>query len=569
MNKQKLFEEIDRVLGKVPCDEKKLLKLIETISGQEDFLVAVQKLLNYLKKSPLNWQVHFLAGNIFQNLKNFDLSIHHLTRATNLNKELFQGFNNCGVAYLAIKNKEKACEMFMKALQINPYFKDALLNLAIHYYGLGELSNAFNACKRILEFDKQDSQVLFLYGNILRDLKRYEEALQNYDMALIFDTKNPSLFSNRGNILRTIGLYEMAIDSYDQAIFLDPNFSESHCNKGSTLRFLNYLEEAIPCFDRALKIDPRSVSALVDKGMTLMTLGKLEEGLPLYEYRWENESFKALKKDRNAPLWDGKTSLQSKRILIHAEQGFGDTIQFCRYAFNIISIGGTPILEVPPTLVSLLETLSPRCQVFPTGSITPKYDFHCPIMSLPLCFKTNLSNIPCPEPYLSADPKKVKLWKEKLEYTKKQKKIGIIWSGNPDHLNDANRSIELKQFLDFLPENLTYYSLQKDVQKQDRKILSTAKNIRHFSDSLNDFSDTAAYASNLDLIITVDTGLAHLCGALGIKTWIVLPLNADWRWFRCRDDTPWYQSVSLFRQIVFGKWEDPFQNLREQLHEFL
>ena len=563
--RKKLF----KLVAATPPDEAAITAVIYEAKTDIELLFTEQQLELLLKKYPNNWRFHILLGNIFQVHTQYHNSITHLQKALDLNPNSYQALNNCGVAFKKLNKASEAIKYFLKALEINIECEDALKNLAVHFYEVKEPEKALQFSSQLVRLKSNESNTMFLHGNILRDLKYFEQALFAYEEAIYLNPGKAKIFFNKGIVLQELGLYEMAIDSYDQAIFLDPNFSESHCNKGSTLRFLNYLEEAIPCFDRALKIDPRSVSALVDKGMTLMTLGKLEEGLPLYEYRWENESFKALKKDRNAPLWDGKTSLQSKRILIHAEQGFGDTIQFCRYAFNIISIGGTPILEVPPTLVSLLETLSPRCQVFPTGSITPKYDFHCPIMSLPLCFKTNLSNIPCPEPYLSADPKKVKLWKEKLEYTKKQKKIGIIWSGNPDHLNDANRSIELKQFLDFLPENLTYYSLQKDVQKQDRKILSTAKNIRHFSDSLNDFSDTAAYASNLDLIITVDTGLAHLCGALGIKTWIVLPLNADWRWFRCRDDTPWYQSVSLFRQIVFGKWEDPFQNLREQLHEFL
>ena len=264
----------------------------------------------------------------------------------------------------------------------------------------------------------------------------------------------------------------------------------------------------------------------------------------------------------------GLESLQGKTILLHAEQGLGDTIQFCRYAKPAADLGARVILEVRDPLLPLLQNLAGVSEIIARGAHLPAFDFHCPLMSLPLAFRTRLDTIPSPEGYITPAPEKVASWQTILG-DKVKPRIGLVWSGSPGHSHDRNRSISLANLLARLPKGFEYVSLQKDVRPGDLPALQGRADIRQLGDQLADFSDTAGLCALMDIIISVDTSVAHLAGALGKPVWILLPFNPDWRWLLDRTDSPWYAAARLYRQDTPGNWQGVFEKIEADLSRML
>jgi ADP-heptose:LPS heptosyltransferase len=246
----------------------------------------------------------------------------------------------------------------------------------------------------------------------------------------------------------------------------------------------------------------------------------------------------------------------------------GDTIQFCRFAKMVSNLGARVILEVQEPLVGLLATLEGASQIVSRGNSLPTFDYHCPLLSLPLAFNTNLSSIPCSGSYLSRDASKVEQWQAKLGY-KAQPRIGLAWSGNAKFTNDRNRSLSIAELIEHLPSGFQYVSLQKEVREADRQILLTCSQILSLTDDLIDFTDTAALCDCLDLVISVDTSVAHLSAALGKTTWLLLPFNSDWRWLMHRDDSPWYPAMKLYRQDRAAGWGGVLAHVARDLAQFV
>jgi Glycosyltransferase family 9 (heptosyltransferase) len=265
------------------------------------------------------------------------------------------------------------------------------------------------------------------------------------------------------------------------------------------------------------------------------------------------------------PLWLGRENLQGKTILLHAEQGLGDTIQFCRYASLAANRGAKVLLEVPTALKTLMMSLEGVAEIFSGGQALPFTDYHCPLLSLPLAFNTELQSIPASIPYLKADPELAQAWKAKLGGGDRMK-VGLVWAGNPRNSNDHNRSMTLKELSALLSIPVQCVSLQKDPSSADRDLLERS-GIPDLGDSLRDFADTAALIANLDLVISVDTAVAHLAGALGKPTWVFIPFVPDWRWMLGREDSPWYPSMRLFRQSAREDWSVPVECIAAQLRQ--
>jgi hypothetical protein len=257
--------------------------------------------------------------------------------------------------------------------------------------------------------------------------------------------------------------------------------------------------------------------------------------------------------------------LSGRSILLWWEQGLGDTLQFCRYAERVADLGATVILETQPQLTELLQTL-PRAVVLKSGDPRPRFDYQCPLMSLPLAFGTTLSTIPCPGGYLRADPARVEYWRDRLGRSDTPR-IGLVWSGSQAHKNDRNRSLSLSLLLPFLPPAIQYISLQVDMRESDRETLNLRPDILDCSESLRSFADTAALCECLDLVVAVDTSVAHLSAAIGQQTWVLLPYTADWRWLLNRTDSPWYETMRLYRQDVPGDWTGALTRLRDDLSQ--
>ena len=317
-------------------------------------------------------------------------------------------------------------------------------------------------------------------------------------------------------------------------------------------------------YDDALRIKPDFAEATWNKSVLLILTGNYADGWMLYEARLEKEDTK-----KNYPrypqlAWRGQEDIQGKKILIHSEQGLGDSIQFIRYLEQIHQLGAEIILEVPKTLAVLVSTIKTPITVIEKGSKLPEFDAYCPLLSLPYVFKTTVDTIPSVVPYLSADKQKVSEWDSRLG-VKTHKRIGLVWSGSAGHKNDHNRSIPLEVFDDLLKLPVEWHSLQKEYRTEDKNFLDSHPEVKQHQDKLGDFTDTAALIECMDLVISVDTSVAHLAGALGKTTWILLPFFPDYRWMLEREDCPWYPTAKLLRQDDEREWKKVILELSKKL----
>ena len=298
--------------------------------------------------------------------------------------------------------------------------------------------------------------------------------------------------------------------------------------------------------------------------------GNFKDGWQGYEWRWKNEELSSYKSKRTfaQPLWVGAESLKDKTILLYAEQGLGDTIQFCRYAPLVRELGAKVILEVQRPLVKLLKNLEGVNKIIAEGDALPAFDYQCPLLSLPLAFKTELQNIPSVSNPIGSNGDKVTKWQVKLG-EKINPRVGLVWSGSTMHKNDHNRSLTLSKLLPYLNPNVQYVCLQKEMRDVDKELLGQHIEIKYFGYALEDFTDTAALCKLMDVVISVDTSVAHLAGTLGKPTWVLLPFSPDWRWLLDRDDNPWYQSVILYRQEKMGDWNSILEKVKSDLERLV
>jgi len=428
----------------------------------------------------------------------------------------------------------------------------------------GQLAHAQSLYEEILKMQPEHYDALHLLGVIAGQTKNYQRAITLIDTAIRIQPNNAAFYANRGNVLQELKQLEAAVASYDKAIALKPNYAEAYANRGNALQELKQLEAAVASYDKAIALKPDLAEAYWSKSLALLLGGDFVDGWKLLEWRWSSEELKLTKRNFPQPRWLGKESLAGKSVLLHSEQGLGDTIQFCRYTKLVSDSGARVILEVPKSLFGLLNTLSDVSDLVVRGSPLPAFDYHCPLLSLPFAFNTNLNSIPRATKYLSTDSIKLTHWTSKLG-EKRKPRIGLAWSGRPEHKNDHNRSIVLAALIQHLPADYQYVSLQKEVRDIDKPVLESSTDILHFGNELDDFADTAALCELVDVVITVDTSVAHLGGALGKPTWVLLPFSPDWRWLLDRNDSPWYPSVKLYRQPNVGDWSSVFDKVKADI----
>ena len=413
-------------------------------------------------------------------------------------------------------------------------------------------------------------------GNALHELKQLGDAVSRFDRTIETLLNNANRHYNRGNALRKSKQFDAAVDSYEQAIEIKPDFFKAYCNRGIVLHELGQLRAAVGSYDKALAIKPDCAEAHFNKSLALLSNGDFEDGLPLYEWRWKKEIDTVPLRNFPQALWLGAEPLRGKTILLHSEQGFGDTIQFCRYAKLVSDLGAMVLLEVQKPLVGLLSGLDGVDELIEEGAALPAFDYHCPLLSLPLAFKTRLGTIPRSVAYLHADEAKRLDWHERTGASTKLK-VGLVWHGgvHPDQtqgwLVNERRNIPLDIFASRLNEvDADFFSLQKgepaESEIHNRELnYWTRGNFHNFADEIKDFSDTAALVANMDVVVSVDTSTAHLAAALGKPTWILNRVDSCWRWLRDRDDSPWYPSVRLYRQEKFGGWDGVLRRVAIEL----
>ena len=401
------------------------------------------------------------------------------------------------------------------------------------------------------------------------ELEEYEEAIKNYDRALELNPDNANIYSNKSIVYRSMKRYEDAFKSLDCAIKLKPDLAAAYSNRGLVHSELKQYEEAHKNYDRAIELEPTIGDAYWNKSNLKILQGCYGEGWQLFEWRWKTTFLNHQPRDFKQPLWLGQESITNKIILIHHEQGLGDSIQFSRYIpllekYNPKEI----ILESPQPLISILSSLRGNFKIITLGDPLPHFDYYCPIMSLPLAFKTALESIPSEMPYLFADEDKISLWAEKLGL-KIKPRVGLVWSGFKGHKNDRNRSLSLRQLDSIFSLPFELHSLQKEIRDHDLEVLNSCDQIHQHQDELIDFSDTAALIHHLDLIVSVDTSVAHLAGAMGKKVFLMLPYAPDYRWMDNRPDSPWYPSMRLFRQPKIDDWDSVISEMCFEMKNFL
>jgi tetratricopeptide (TPR) repeat protein len=401
-------------------------------------------------------------------------------------------------------------------------------------------------------------------GVSLRNEGFFHEALLSLLAAFELDPFNPVLCNNLGVCYFSLDRFHDAIKFYNQAIALYPLYFEPLNNLGNAQVKLFQHEEAIASYDQALSLNPAYVEAYWNKALALLQLGRFSEGWVLHESRWAKPSFQPIVRHFPQPIWDGSFSIAGKTLLLHAEQGLGDTLQFVRYVSKVQALGARVVLEVQASLVPLLDGQLAEDALVKQGDPLPPFDFHCPLMSLPLAFQTTLSTIPSAVPYIKPSSEKQFFWAEKLGPTS-QLRVGLVWSGDPRHQNDKHRSMPLADLLAALPPNFGYFSLQSEIRDSDRQALENSDSLVHFGSELKDFSDTAALCAQMDVVVCVDTSVAHLSGALGKPTFLLLPYNPDWRWLLERTDSPWYPRMKLFRQEQLGSWQSALEKVSADL----
>ena len=412
-------------------------------------------------------------------------------------------------------------------------------------------------------------------GIALQEIKEYPRAIASYDRAIGLNPNFAEAHYNRGNVQVLQRQFQAAVDSYDLFIRLRPEFAEAHFNKGNALKDLKQFEAAISSYDHAIRFRPNHAQALFNKSLALLSMGNFKDGWALYEWRWTGSLLKDHKPTFPQPLWLGQEPLAGKRILLIAEQGLGDSIQFCRYAKRVAALGATVILMVPKPLRNLMKTLEGVSQIVSKDDPLPDFDYYCPLMSLPLAFKTNAQTFPVSDKYLSANPDKVAYWKLKLG-PRHRPRVGLVWAGGyrqeESSLGTFNhwRNLPFILLAGFNELDMDFFSLQKGEAAESDMALNgyvgwSGPKIIDYTSELFDFEDTAALIENLDLVISVDTAVAHLAAALGKPVWVLNRQVGCWRWLQNRTDSPWYSTVTLYNQATMGEWNEVMQQISQDL----
>jgi tetratricopeptide (TPR) repeat protein len=517
---------------------------------------------------------HCNLGSALTALQRHAEALSSFDKAIALKADLADAHGNRAATLNALHQYEQALASCDKALALKPDYAEAHNNRAHALNALKRHEEAVASCDQAIALRPDYPEAHNNRGNALNALGRHTDAVGSYDKAVGFAPKYAEAYNNRGNALYHLGRADEAAASYELAIAIRPDYAEAYNNRGNALSSLQRCEPALASYDRAVALKPDYAEALFNKSVLLLLMGRFAEGWRLYEWR-KKKANPIAARDYPQPLWLGESDIVGKTILLTEEQGLGDTIQFCRYAPLLAQHGARVILEVPPQLTRLAASLSGVAQVVETGRPLPAFDLHCPLLSLPLAFGTELATIPSAIPYLKADPDQSKAWKHRLG-AKTKLRVGLVWSGGirPNQPVSVNqrRNIELAKFAALKNPNVAFYSLQKG-QPGEAELAElkgsrwNAPDILDFTGALGDFSDTAAFMDNLDLVITVDTAAAHLAGALGKPVWILNRFDTDWRWLLERTDSPWYPTARLFRQAKPGDWDGAIRRVKAELDQ--
>lgn len=583
---EEALETYDRALEVAPTVIDALVNRGAALRALERHEEALDTYARALKVDPRSFEALYNLGNALRELGRYSEALENYERALAIVPNNVSLMSVRGMTLVDLDRLQEALASFNETVATQPDFVEGLYNSAVVLERLGRLDEAIVRCNRVLALEKMHAKALATRGNAQQKLERHADSLASYDLSLKIEPNAIDVLCNRGSLLRHLRRYHEALESYDTALKIEPEFTQALLNRANALQDLNRLDEALQssdkllagspdsamawynrgnllqqmgrsddalvAYERAIALEPEYVEANAAHGFLLLSHGDFNKGWEEYEWRWHEPKLATQIRDFSQPRWLGKDSIAGKTILLHAEQGLGDTLQFCRYVDLVREAGARVVLEVQPSLTSLVRSLGDIDDVLARGEPLPSFDIHCPLLSLPLAFRTDLAAIPRRSPYLHADKERVAQWRAKLG-TSQRLRVGLAWSGNPIHLNDENRSLPLPMLEPLFELDIEWVCLQKQVRSVEEEALAKLP-IRRVDAELRDFSDTAALVECLDLVVSVDTSVAHLSGALGKPVWIMLPFPCDWRWMTNRDDSPWYPQARLFRQPRAKDW---------------
>jgi len=514
----------------------------------DEALKCIDKALKIKNLAPEIWAK---KGDILHNMKRFKEAIQAYDQAIKLNKNYAEAFCNKGFTLFTIEMFEEAIVECNKALEIKEIFPEAWVNIAVSYIGLKKYQLALDYCEKALAVSENFVEALNSKGLCLFNLKRYDEANKIFDKTLKIKKNFLEAMENKANTLHALKEYDEALTLYE-SIGIKKDYQKVLNNKGLLLHALGHIKDkkyfnlAKDCYDQAIKIKSDFADAYWNKSLTQLTLGEFAEGWKNYEYRFKIENGKP--QFISIPRLENLKNLTNKRILIWSEQGLGDSIQFCRYIYKILDFGAKVTFDTSKLLTALMSRQF-NCKVNESGQglVKNNFDFQIPLLSLPMLFNTDLSNIPFNSSYLKTSKDKDKQWLNKLKLTKQKLNIAITYAGNPDYVADSERSANLEIFYP-LVDKVNLFLIQKDIKNEDEIFLKKYPQIKFIGKDIDNFDDLASVIQNMDFVISVDTSISHLAAAIGKKVYILLGRITDWRWMLNSETSPWYNSATLLRK---------------------
>jgi len=536
---------------------------------------GIKFLSKTIKLEPLKVSLLINQANVYYEYKKYENSINDIERVILIDPNNGVAYFILGNCYKAIGKVNQAIINYDKCIKIYPNHFPCLNNKGVVLIELEKYEEAIDCFNQSLNYNSQNIDAYSNMGNALVKLHKFELAIQYYSKAIEINPEYAEAYNNRGISYKEIKKLKLAILDLDKAVLFNKKYSEAYSNRGLILEYQKNIKEALNSYDKAVELESNNLEAYWNKSLLLLLNGQYDEGWKLYEYRWDYEKTGLKRPNFRIPLLLGHRNIEGKHILLQCEQGLGDTIQFIRFAKLLKEKGAVITLESPKELISILKNIEWIDNVILVNSDIQNYDYFCPLMSLLLYLEINLTNIPLSNKYIIADSKKIAELKSRL-IDKKRKKIGLVWSGGfrkdqPELWTTNNgRNIPFKILEKFNNLSFDFISIQKGEPTESELQLTLEDSwkgpkINNYSEHLNDFSDTAALIENLDLVISVDTSTAHLSAALGKPTWILNRYDTCWRWLLDKKNSPWYESIKIYRQGSDWIWEEVLNDVINDL----
>ncbi len=597
----KAIESFNQAIKLNPSHFHAYYNLANSYKNLRQFEEAIECYKKSLNINPYFVEAHNNLGDVYQEKGMFDEAIQSYKNALRINSNFGNIYNNLGLALYKKGVFEEALSYFKKALELNPKLGDAYNNIGNYFFNNNEIDKAIEYYSKALKLEQNYAtynnlgnafkekglleEAIKFYekalnanqnaidtsidlGDVFRKQGKLDEAISHFQKLLDNNPKNPVVYINLALVFQEKGLFDEAFKYYNKALEINPNVAEGYNNLALAFIENGHYEEARSNLEKAIQIKPTMANAHFNFATLLLLEGDFTRGWEEYEWRWNASDFKFMKFNYSQPQWNGE-KFEGLKILLHAEQGLGDTIHFMRYINLVLEKNLEVIFRCPKELLILAKYSFPEIQIITFEEPLPDFDFHCPLMSLPYVFETTIDNIPSKIPYIKTEKSLIESWNQKIGKDPNFK-IGLAWSGNPKYKRDRHRSCSLKIFSTIAQiEGISLYSLQKGHGTEQLKELRDELKIIDFDSEIKDFSDTAAIIENLDLTISVDTAVAHLTGAMGKPVWTMLPFVPDWRWMLNREDSPWYPTMRLFRQHTPGDWVTVLSNIKKELRLIL